>query len=87
MFQDSRNKLVSQLLTYLYIYILLITSSCHFHFVRCEIYTAVTVKNAVFLDVTTYGSCKNDVSEEHSASIIRVPIIGLLGTMLAVTSN
>jgi hypothetical protein len=28
-------------------------------FVRFEVFTAVTMKNAVFLDVTPCGSCKN----------------------------
>jgi hypothetical protein len=41
------------------------------------------MKNAVFWDVT---SCA-DVSEERSASIIRVTRMGELGTTLAVTSN
>jgi hypothetical protein len=27
--------------------------------VRFEVFTAVTMKNDVFLDVTPYGSCKN----------------------------
>jgi hypothetical protein len=27
--------------------------------VRFEVFTAVTMKNAVFWDVTPYGSCKN----------------------------
>jgi hypothetical protein len=44
------------------------------------------MKNGVFRDVTPCGSCKNDVSEELSASIIRVTRIGELGT-LAVNSN
>jgi hypothetical protein len=55
--------------------------------VKFEVFSAVTMKNAVLLDVTPCGSCKNRVSEEHSASIIRVTRIGELGTMLAVTSN
>jgi hypothetical protein len=29
------------------------------HNVRFEVFTAVTMKNAVFLDVTPRGSCKN----------------------------
>jgi hypothetical protein len=33
------------------------------------------------------GLVKTDVSEEHSASFIRVTIIGELGTTLAVSSN
>jgi hypothetical protein len=32
----------------------------------------VTMKNIVFWDVTPCGSCKTDVSEEPSASFIRV---------------
>jgi hypothetical protein len=52
-------------------------------------------KNGVFWDVTPCGSCKNlrrvatvrtDVSEELSASFIRVIRIGELGTKIAVTS-
>jgi hypothetical protein len=31
----------------------------HFIFVRFEVFTAVTMKNGVFWDVTPYGSCKN----------------------------
>jgi hypothetical protein len=49
--------------------------------VRFEVFTAVTMKNGVFWDVTP---C---VSEELSASFIRVTRIGELGTTLAVTSN
>jgi hypothetical protein len=41
----------------------------HISFVRFEVFTAVTMKNAVFWDVTPCGSCKTDVSEELSASI------------------
>jgi hypothetical protein len=44
--------------------------------VRFEVFTAVTMKNAVFWDVTPCGSCKS----------IRVTRIGELGT-LAVTGN
>jgi hypothetical protein len=49
-------------------------------FVSFEVSTAVTMKNVVFWEVT-------DVSEELSASFIRVTRIGELGTTLAVTSN
>jgi hypothetical protein len=49
--------------------------------------TAVTVKNAVFWDVTLRGSCKNQRFGDSSASIIRTTLIGELGTTLAVTSN
>jgi hypothetical protein len=54
---------------------------------RFEVFTAATMKNDVFWDVTPCGSCKNRVSEELSASFIRVTRIGELGTTLAVTSN
>jgi hypothetical protein len=39
-----------------------------------------------FWDVTQYGSCKNNVSEELSSSIIIMTTIGEVGT-LAVTRN
>jgi hypothetical protein len=55
--------------------------------VRFEVFMSVTMKNVVFLDVTPCGSCKNRVSEECKASIIRVTITSELGTTLAVTSN
>jgi hypothetical protein len=45
------------------------------------------MKNVVFWDVTPCGSCKNWFSEELSASLIRVTIIGELGTTLDVTSS
>jgi hypothetical protein len=44
------------------------------------------MKNAVFWDLTPSGSCKNDVSKERIASIIRVTRIGELGTTIAVTT-
>jgi hypothetical protein len=47
---------------------------------------AVTMKNAVFWNATPCASCKNDISVECIASIIRVTRIGKLGTTLAVTS-
>jgi hypothetical protein len=52
-------------------------------FVRVEVSTAVTVKNAVFWPVAPRGSCKS----RQIASIIRVTGIGELGTTLAVTGN
>jgi hypothetical protein len=55
--------------------------------VRLKVFTAVTMKNAVFCDVAPCGFVRTDVSEERSASIIRVTRIGELGTTLAVTSN
>jgi hypothetical protein len=44
-----------------------------------------TQKSAVFWSVMPFGSVRIDVSEEPSASIIRVTRIGELGTMLALT--
>jgi hypothetical protein len=44
------------------------------------------MKNAVFLDVTPCGSCRNERLEEHIASIIKVKRISELGTTSAVTS-
>jgi hypothetical protein len=55
--------------------------------VKFDVFTAVTMKNAVFWNVTSCGSCRNDVSEEHIASIIRVRKMDELGTTLAVTNN
>jgi hypothetical protein len=52
---------------------------------KIEVFTAVTVKNAVFWDVTPYRSCQN-ASKECITSIIRVERISDLET-LAVTSN
>jgi hypothetical protein len=45
------------------------------------------MNNAGFLDVITCGTCKNKVSEERVASIIRAKRIRELGTTLAVTIN
>jgi hypothetical protein len=45
------------------------------------------MKNVDFWDVTPCGSVRTDVSEEFSASFIRVRKIGELGTTLAVTRN
>jgi hypothetical protein len=36
------------------------------------VFHGATVKNAVFWDVTPYGCCENDVSEERVASTIRM---------------
>jgi hypothetical protein len=55
------------------------------HCVRFEVFTAVTMKNGVFWDVTPCDSCKN--RRFGSASFIRVTRIGELGTTLAVTIN
>jgi hypothetical protein len=45
------------------------------------------IKNGVFWDVTPCGSCKDRVSEELSASFIRVTRTSELGTPLAVIRN
>jgi hypothetical protein len=45
------------------------------------------MKIGVFWDVTLCVSCKNHVSEERSASLIRVTRIVELGKTLAVSSN
>jgi hypothetical protein len=55
--------------------------------VRFEVFMAVTMKNAFFWDVMPCGSCKYHVSEELSASIIRVTRIGEPGIALVVTGN
>jgi hypothetical protein len=52
--------------------------------VRFEVLTAMTMRNAVSWDVTPCGSValvKTDVSDERSASIIRVTRIGELGML------
>jgi hypothetical protein len=53
---------------------------------RFEVFTAVTMKNGVFWDVTPCGSCKNR-RFGVSASTIRVITIGGLGTTLLITFN
>jgi hypothetical protein len=55
--------------------------------IRFEDFTAVTVKSGVFWDVTPGALVRTDVSEELSASFIRVTRIGEPGTPLALTSN
>jgi hypothetical protein len=52
--------------------------------VRFEDFTAVTMKHTDFWDVTPCTFVKTDVSEERSASIIRVTRIGGLLTTSAV---
>jgi hypothetical protein len=59
----------------------------HSSFVTFEIFTAMTMKNGVFWDVMPVALVRTDVSEELSATIIKVTRIGELGTTLAVTSN
>jgi hypothetical protein len=41
-------------------------------FVRFEVFTAVTIKNAVFWDVAPIDLVTTDVSEERIASIFRL---------------
>jgi hypothetical protein len=52
-----------------------------------SVWVSTNLKTAVFLVIMACGSCKNRVSEEHNASIIRVTKIGEQGTTLTVTSN
>jgi hypothetical protein len=47
----------------------------------------VTMKNTIDWMLCRVARARTDVSEELSASIIRVTRIGELGTMSAVTSN
>jgi hypothetical protein len=56
-------------------------------YVRFEMFKAITMKNGVLWDVTPCGFVRKAVSEELSASIIRLKRIGELGTTLAVTRN
>jgi hypothetical protein len=55
--------------------------------VTFEFFTAVTMKNGVFWDVSRVALVRTDVSEELSASIIRTTRIGELGTTLAIASS
>jgi hypothetical protein len=55
-------------------------SSCH---VRFEVFTAVTMKDALFWDMALV---RTDVLEERITSIIRMRRISKLGTVLAVSS-
>jgi hypothetical protein len=48
--------------------------------VRFKVFTAVTMKNAVFLDVSRVTLVRTDVSEEPIASIIRVTRYGELNS-------
>jgi hypothetical protein len=57
------------------------------YYVRFEVLTVVTMKNAVSLMGPSVDPVRTGVSEERSTSIIRVQRISELGTMLAVTSN
>jgi hypothetical protein len=45
------------------------------------------MKNGVFWDVTPLALVRTDVSEEPSASFIRVTRIGELGTTLGISSQ
>jgi hypothetical protein len=48
---------------------------------------AVTMKNGVFWDVNALSLVRTNVSEKSITSIIRMRIISVLGTTLAVTTN
>jgi hypothetical protein len=56
-------------------------------YVRFEVFTAVTVKNAILWDVMLRGSCENQCFGGGIASIIWVNRISKQGTVLAVTNN
>jgi demethoxyubiquinone hydroxylase (CLK1/Coq7/Cat5 family) len=56
-------------------------------YVRFEVFTAVTMKKLSSAMLRHVALVRTDVSEEHSASIIRVTRIGELGTTLEVISN
>jgi hypothetical protein len=58
-----------------------------FILIRFEVSTAMTIKNAVFWNVTLCGSYNNQSFGGTIAPIIRVTRIGELGTTLAVTSK
>jgi hypothetical protein len=47
----------------------------------------VTIKNAVYWNVTPCGFVRTDVYEERIASIIKVKKVSDLGRALTVTSN
>jgi hypothetical protein len=56
--------------------------------VKFEVFTAVTMKNGVFWDVTLHvARVRTDISEKPSASFIMVTRISELGTTQAATSN
>jgi hypothetical protein len=54
---------------------------------KIEVFTAVTIKNAVFGMLRRVAFVRTDVSEKLGASVIRVTRIDELGTTLAVTTN
>jgi hypothetical protein len=56
-------------------------------YVRIDIFTVVTMRNAVCWDLRSVDLVRTKISEERNASIIRVTRIDELGTTLAVTSN
>jgi hypothetical protein len=62
-------------------------SSAGYCYVRSEVYTAVTMKNAVFWDMTLCGSCKNCSFGGAYRPIVRVKRIRELEITLAVISN
>jgi hypothetical protein len=57
------------------------------YYVRFEVFTAVTMKKPFSRMLCLVALVRTNVSEERSASNVRVTRIGELGTMLAVTSN
>jgi hypothetical protein len=57
------------------------------NYIRIEVYVVVTMKNAIFWDVTLCSSYKNCRFEECMASISRVKRTSDLGTVLALARN
>jgi hypothetical protein len=49
-------------------------------YVRFEVFMAVSMKNAIFWDVSRVALVRTDASEERIPSIIRLTRIGGLGT-------
>jgi hypothetical protein len=68
----GNKKFASRTLTVIYISWSRHQISNNYWDVRFEVFTAVTMKNGLFWDVTQRGSCKNLILEELSASLIRV---------------
>jgi hypothetical protein len=52
--------------------------------VRCEVYTAVTMKNAVFWDVTPRGSCKNRTFRRNISPSLSGRIFRSVGLLLVI---
>jgi hypothetical protein len=55
--------------------------------VRFEVFTAVTMKNAVFCDVTPSGSCKNSKRVAGEVLVFLHSVLRLPGTAIVVPSS